>query len=42
MVLGSGTSKSVVALRILGVVSKVGEEGLAPKVGDRAASHLTL
>ena len=42
MVLGSGTSKSVVALRILGVAPKVGEKGVALKVGEKAASHLTL
>ena len=29
------------ALRILGVASKVGEKGVALKVGEKAASYLT-
>ena len=29
------------ALRILGVTPKVGEEGVALKVGEKATSHLT-
>ena len=33
--------KSGVALRNLGVVSTVGEKGLALTEGDKAASHLT-
>ena len=36
-----GTSKSGVALRILGVAPTVGEKGVALKLGETAASHLT-
>ena len=36
-----GTSKLDVALRILGVAPKVVEQGVALKVGEKVASHLT-
>ena len=39
--LGWGTSKSGVALRILGVAPTTGEKGVAVKVGETGASHLT-
>ena len=35
------SSKSGVALRILGLASKVGEKGVVLKVGEKAASYLT-
>ena len=34
-------TKSCVALRILGVAPTVGEKGVALKVGETGASHLT-
>ena len=38
---GWGTSKLGAALRILGVAPKVGEKGVALKVGENAAWHFT-
>ena len=37
----AGGPQSGVALRILGVAPPVGEKGVALKVGETAASHLT-
>ena len=38
---GWGTSKSGVVQRTLGVAPRVGEKGVALKVGEKAALHLS-
>ena len=38
---GLGALKSSVALRSLGVAPTIGEKGVAGKVGETGASHLT-
>ena len=38
---GLGALKSSVALRSLGVAPTIGEKGVAVKVGETGASHLT-